>query len=117
MRNVIRAALLIGTLGASSVALADTPKADAKADAKAGAKVDAKATVKVDAKVDGKAAADAKAGAKTGLYIQFACLAKTAAARCWCNSRRLRGWSLRLIRTGGSGRFIYNTIYICIAIN
>jgi len=57
MRNIIRTALVLGTLAAPVVALADAPKKEAPA-AKADAKTDAP---KADAKTDAKAPkADAK---------------------------------------------------------
>jgi hypothetical protein len=66
MRNIIRTALVIGTLATPMIAMADTPKKDAPAakDEKAGDMKDAKDT-KAPAK-DAKAPAkkDAKAPAK-----------------------------------------------------
>ena len=64
MRNIIRTALIIGTLATPMISMADEPKkdapaADAKKDAKTDAKKDAKAPAKKDAaKKD--AAKDAK---------------------------------------------------------
>jgi hypothetical protein len=72
MRNIIRTALVIGTLATPMIAMADTPKKDApaktdakdapKADAKDAPKADAKAAPKKDAKTPAKkdAAKDAK---------------------------------------------------------
>jgi hypothetical protein len=67
MRNIIRTALVIGTLATPMIAMADEPKKDApaktdeKADMKEGKK-DAKAPAKKDAKAPAKkdAAKDAK---------------------------------------------------------
>jgi hypothetical protein len=71
MRNIIRTALVIGTLAAPMIAMADEAKKDAPAakadakdtkDAKAAPKTDAKAAPKKDAKAPAKkdAAKDAK---------------------------------------------------------
>lgn len=67
MRNIIRTALVIGTLATPMIAMADTPKKDAPAakdtkDAKATDAKDAKATDAKDAKAPAKK--DAKAPAK-----------------------------------------------------
>lgn len=65
MRNIIRTALVIGTLATPMIAMADTPKKDAPAakDTKASDMKDAKAPAK-DAKAPAKK--DAKAPAKKG---------------------------------------------------
>ena len=70
MRNIIRTALVIGTLAAPMIAMADEPKKEAPAktdakdtkDAKMAPKTDAKAPAKKDAKAPAKkdAAKDAK---------------------------------------------------------
>jgi hypothetical protein len=61
MRNMIRTALIVGTLATPMISMADTPKKDeaAKTDEK---KADDKAAPKADAKKDAKK--DAKAPAK-----------------------------------------------------
>ena len=61
MRNMIRTALIVGTLATPMISMADTPKKDeaAKTDEK---KADDKAAPKADAKKDTKK--DAKAPAK-----------------------------------------------------
>jgi hypothetical protein len=65
MRNILRAALVLGTLSTPMVVFAGDPpaKADTKADAKTDAKTPDKAPAKTDAKADTKT--DTKAGAKT----------------------------------------------------
>ena len=65
MRNMIRTALIVGTLATPMISMADTPKKDeaAKTDEK---KADDKAAPKTDAKADAKKTdkKDAKAPAK-----------------------------------------------------
>ncbi|HET7499625.1 MAG TPA: hypothetical protein VFK02_01435 [Kofleriaceae bacterium] len=72
MRNIIRTALIVGTLATPMITMADTPKKDApaakdtkdaKADTKDAAKTDAKDAAKTDAK-DTKAPAKAKKDTK-----------------------------------------------------
>ena len=58
MRNFLRAALVLGTLSAPMVVMADTPAKDAKADKtadKAPAKTDTKAPAKTDKPADAPA--------------------------------------------------------------
>jgi hypothetical protein len=72
MRNMIRTALIVGTLATPMIAMADTPAKkdaapakDAKAtDAKDTTKPDAKADAKTDAKTDAKKAPAKKGDAK-----------------------------------------------------
>ncbi|HEU4728807.1 MAG TPA: hypothetical protein VFT22_12975 [Kofleriaceae bacterium] len=63
MRNIIRTALIVGTLATPMIAMADTPKKDAPAakDTKAG---DMKDAPKADAKAPKTDAKDTKAPAK-----------------------------------------------------
>jgi len=64
MRNIIRTALIVGTLATPMIAMADEPKKDAPAaDAKKDAK-DAKDAPKADAKKDAKKDATKKDAAK-----------------------------------------------------
>ena len=61
MRNIIRTALIVGTLATPMIAMADEPKKDAPA---ADAKKDAKDAPKADAKKDAKKDATKKDAAK-----------------------------------------------------
>jgi hypothetical protein len=78
MRNIIRTALVIGTLATPMIAMADTPKKDApaKTDAK-----DAKATDAKDAKDTKDAKAPAKKDAKAPAKKDTAKDAKDPAAK------------------------------------
>ena len=71
MRNIIRTALIVGTLATPMISMADTPKKDApaakdapKADAKAGDMKDAPKTDAKDTKAPAKAKKDAKKDVK-----------------------------------------------------